>query len=473
MKATSPSGRENERGIALLLTLLVLTILLIIAVQLAYSTKIAFGLAKDRRNEMQIDLAFRGDVFKAQAILRYDQSQGETDSKKDDWQNPDFSDPDDAPTSQGQQGTEELADEEPQIRGQIVDEDSKYNLVHLLPRRPNAEMASDDKDPQNNKDNANGEELVGKDQPKKDLKDKPREKPFDEQKEKERHARAIHILMSIIDEFRQGTPYDVTPGDAKEIAEGIDQFLNRSDSGHGGNGVDRMQTKSGLPLSLDELLLVPGVSENLMWDFRDPDDPNEIVPGLSNYVTIWSSGKINVNTAAEVVLRALFDDNHRDNAHDITTARGDEEELKENDRLRSMSKDARKEERAKKKIEERRKRKRQAKGGDLFGGDDKASDKGDNSDENGPFQEVGEIQKKNIVTNEDYQKILPYLSVKSDVFSLFLHGKKGHTTKDVRVVLHRTDEGKCETILWETRRVAHLSGVDLESEDDGQGGGFF
>jgi type II secretory pathway component PulK len=304
------------------------------------------------------------------------------------------------------------------------------------------------------------------------LKEKPREQPFDEQKEKERHARALHILTSLLDEFRQGTAYDLSPGDAKELAEAIDKFVNRDESGRGGSGVDRTKTKSGLPLSLDELLFLPGVTENLLWDFRDPDDPNEIVPGLSNYVTIWSSGKINVNTAAEVVLRALLDDARRDNAHDITTARGDEEEHKEADRMRSLTPEQRREEQQKKKIEEHRKRKREARGGDLFGSDPGKGDQNSEAAEgNAPFQSIADLQKKNILTNEDYQKVLPYLTVKSEVFSVFLHGEKGHTKKDARVVLHRTDDGKFDTVLWETRRDPHLSGVELDDQEGG--GGFF
>jgi type II secretory pathway component PulK len=465
-------ARPSERGIALLLTLLVLTILLILAVQLAYSTKVAFGIAKDRRNEMQIDYAFRGILYKAEAILRYDQSEGDVDSRLDEWNTPDFVDPEDMGRQEPQPDQAPALDEtqELKIKASIVDEESKFNLSHLLPVRPNPEKASDEKDPSSktSKKEAGDAGASGNvsGQPKADLKDKPRDKPFDEQKEKERHKRAVQILGSLLDEFRQGTPYDLSSGEAKEIAEAIDRFLNRDESGRG-SGVERPRTKSGLPLSLDELLLIDGVTERLLWDFRDPENPEEIVPGLCNYVTIWSSGKVNVNTAAEVVLRALFDENRRDQAHNITVARGDEEQEKEGARLRQLSPREREEERQRKKAEEKKRKKKQAKGGDLFGG---GGGKGDlsSADDEGPkaFQEIGELQKNNILANEDFQKVSPYLSVKSQVFSLYMDGQKGHTKKYQRAVLRRMD-GKFALILWETRRDRHLSGQDLEEEGEG------
>ncbi len=469
MNSRESSHRESERGIALLLTLLVLTILIIIVVQLAYSTKIGLGVARDRKNEMQIDMACRGIVWKAQAILRFDAAQGETDSKQDEWRAADFSDPGEATSSESEERVAEDVGEkeELKLRAKIVDEDSKFNLVHLLPRRPNPEKAADEEaDASRNRNRRRNEQ--NSDEPNAEVSEKPRDKPFDEHKEKERHKRAIGILASILDEFRQGTDYDLSSSDARDLAEAIDAYVNRGENSRGAGASERSLTKSRMPMSIDELMMIEGVTEMLLYDFRHPDDDTEIVPGLYNFITVWSSGRVNINTAEEVVLRALFDEAHRDKAHEITIARGDEEDQKESDRMARLSPQERHEERERKRIEERRKRKRAAKGGDLFGdagsGDSKDGDK--NAEENGPFEQVSDLQKKNVVTNEDYQKILPYIGVGSQVFSVFVDAQKGHTKKFQRIVLRRLPDGKLATILWETRRNQRLIGIAEEEEEE-------
>ena len=69
--------------------------------------------------------------------------------------------------------------------------------------------------------------------------------------------------------------------------------------------------------SIEELLLVKGMSREILYGSGDEDDEN-IYQGVAEYLTVYGSGNININTAPEVVLEARLG---AENANNIINRR--------------------------------------------------------------------------------------------------------------------------------------------------------
>jgi general secretion pathway protein K len=83
--------------------------------------------------------------------------------------------------------------------------------------------------------------------------------------------------------------------------------------------LDRPYSCRNAPLeSLEELLLVKGITRELFYGTDD-------VSGILNYLTIHGDGKININTADPVVLKALSEDIDDDMVNEMVSYREDEE----------------------------------------------------------------------------------------------------------------------------------------------------
>ena len=83
--------------------------------------------------------------------------------------------------------------------------------------------------------------------------------------------------------------------------------------------LDRPYSCRNAPLeSLEELLLVKGITRELFYGTDD-------ISGISNYLTIHGDGKININTADPVVLKALSGDIDDDMVNEMVAYREDEE----------------------------------------------------------------------------------------------------------------------------------------------------
>jgi len=75
--------------------------------------------------------------------------------------------------------------------------------------------------------------------------------------------------------------------------------------------------KNGPIESLGQMLLIKGVTKDLFYG-------NEHGPGISNYLTVYGDGKININTADPLVLRSLSDDLDTKMVNDMIEYRLDE-----------------------------------------------------------------------------------------------------------------------------------------------------
>lgn len=74
--------------------------------------------------------------------------------------------------------------------------------------------------------------------------------------------------------------------------------------------------------SLDELLLVKGITPKLFYGIEDETGK---IPGISAYLTIHGDGKININTADKVVLEALSEELDSTMIEEIVEYRNDDE----------------------------------------------------------------------------------------------------------------------------------------------------
>ena len=75
--------------------------------------------------------------------------------------------------------------------------------------------------------------------------------------------------------------------------------------------------KNGPVESLGQMLLIKGMTKELFYG-------NEHVPGISNHLTVYGDGMININTADSLVLSSLSDDIDMEMAKDMLTYRLDE-----------------------------------------------------------------------------------------------------------------------------------------------------
>ena len=109
-------------------------------------------------------------------------------------------------------------------------------------------------------------------------------------------------LVELIKRYRRDTKFDASAR-AEEIAEEISRWVNGETSR--GAVPKPNVTGSRTMLVLDELNFLSPIfaKERLLEDIREGE---EVAPGLQRYVTVYGSGKLNLNTAPKVVLQAFF-----------------------------------------------------------------------------------------------------------------------------------------------------------------------
>jgi len=336
-----PRVDRGQQGAALILAFLVLMVILVVASQVQYRASIelehAHTFVQSARSRLLADAALRHveslllmDVEDPEAGGMPAGGEGEdpggllgaggggegapdeevtasTDSVLDEWMNPAALTP--------------PIGEEMQVLVEVVDEDSKINLLAL--------WAAD-------------EEIA------------------------ERHR---SILIRLFDEAFEGTSFDLSYGDASDLVDALEDWVE----GKRGTGPlteripkpelkkdmaleadeDTLESSFGLeaqkvnfPLTLGELALFTDLAPEQLWGFVEDD---EFHPGLERYLTVWNhlelqepdedeetgvtspfgiedpaeeddeaddeifadptlNGLVNVNTAPLVVLRALADD---------------------------------------------------------------------------------------------------------------------------------------------------------------------
>jgi general secretion pathway protein K len=98
----------------------------------------------------------------------------------------------------------------------------------------------------------------------------------------------------------------------------IDGFLDFTDEDelrrlHGAESDDSFYTERGYPVknaqldTVDELLLIKGFDEELVFGSPPGTPPEEAITGIATWLTAWSHGRVNLNTASPEVLLTLPD----------------------------------------------------------------------------------------------------------------------------------------------------------------------
>ncbi len=381
----TPPGRDDERGIALLLVMMVLVLVIIVVTELMFASKVDMRTAKNEFDGFSLDYAIRGGFDCALALLQSDGNDGEHDGFNDKWARPD--------------DYMKLDFGDTIVAIDIVDESRKYNLYWIL------------------KGNASEKRV------------------------------AVARLTQIIDTMRDETDHDIAPHEAQDIAAQIANYVRVRREGKRKTYENRIilppTTKNAL-MSLSELLAV--VPEHVYYD--QVTDEGEKLAGLERYITIWSDGKTNVNTAESCVLASFFGRDGPDKAKRIIDAREDIADPENASKFGRGSASTT--------------TTQQPTGG---GANPLAGALGGGATPGGKESFVGiksleELAKAGAIDNRDAQQLAPFLGTGSQVFSVFVTAKLNKITRRVRYVVRR-EKQQTYTLLRELRTDPR---VDLDPE---------
>ncbi|MBL9089164.1 MAG: general secretion pathway protein GspK [Planctomycetia bacterium] len=266
MTARRPS---RKRGFALLLVLLLVSIAMVVVTQLAFQADYELLAAHNVSDMMQIEYAIDGQLEVVLGQLRYDKRQNDaTDTEYDEWNS---------------ERMRSRRDGDVGLETRVIDEQGKFWVGSLV---------------------------TGTDA---------------------RKARAKEVLVRILDLFRDGISEDKTRGgdldiaDAEEIAGRIVRYMTRE----GASGQVPKPSTTGaagandVPMLLDELLFVDTKDSRLFQTLLYDQQVKEVTAaGLHRYLTVYGPGKVNLNTAPLVVLKAHFSNvSDRDYAQKIIDRR--------------------------------------------------------------------------------------------------------------------------------------------------------
>lgn len=270
---SSADPRASERGVALILVLVILPLVAILMVQLSFETAIGSKLADNTLANQQFKQAIRARLLQMRLRLARDAKKDATEAAEQGA----YDHPSDAwgleihggdTAARVAKGDERLGDEVA-LYTEVFDEQGKFNLNLML------------------------------------------------HKDEARAQRAREIFQTLLDLYRdsrfddlQTSDYDVNDVEAREITQAVVRFLTNEQR-------DDRIGKTELPDPNEEMrqgVFTPGdivfahkllVEKRMMERIRDPIT-GEFVPGLAELLTVYGDGKINVNTASIHVLRALF-----------------------------------------------------------------------------------------------------------------------------------------------------------------------
>lgn len=239
--------RHSEQGFALLLVLLLSLILLPFAVEFAMQVKLESQTAVNVTSELQIENEIDGQYEIMIARLRFDAEENDTDSYFDSWNDDELT----------QRQSEETG---VALTTHVFDEQGKFNLKQFA--TTNLEQ---------------------------------------QRKAKER-------LVRIIVEMRRDTDFELSKTEAETWVNAIADWVAK---GPARSNIPLPNTKDDRSiLILDELEFLPKVGDHrISFLLHDQRGDEEVGPGLHRYVTIYGDGKVNLNTAGEVVLKAYFSRN--------------------------------------------------------------------------------------------------------------------------------------------------------------------
>ena len=270
---TPPGTGEEERGIALVVVLLVLILCSILALEIKSTAVLHLRLATNKRSDFLMREAMRGQLEIIKQVLLYDLKENQIETLEDSWLDERYTSLQDLPAAD-----EERAEDEP-ISSTSVDLEAR-------------------------------------------IEDEVLRKHWEE------------VFVRLLKLYREENgQYSISQGKAEEILENVQAWMKRQGDDLGLSPPATAE-EGKVMVTPDELLLVKGITREMFYDVKPEDDDGEEIPGLYRYLTLWSAGPINMNTADEVVIKALFSDDDDRVAEDFIAWR--EEEAEEQDESLSL-----------------------------------------------------------------------------------------------------------------------------------------
>jgi type II secretory pathway component PulK len=255
-EAAGTAGPES--GVALLLVLVVLLLTSILALEIKGTAALHWRLAQNQRDDFLVRQVMRGRLEVLKQVLLLDLQENDIEALDDRWAEERYSeispDEDEEPDPE-----EPVSTESASLSVRIEDEARKFNLHNLVT--------------QNEELRAHWEEVF------------------------------VRLVRDYRKEYGRGT---VSEGDAIELLENLKGWLARKDDP---DGMPRPATEdeSRVIITPDELLMVEGFTREILYDLAPEEEGEEPVPGLLRYLTVWSAGPVNLNTAEPAVIYALFE----------------------------------------------------------------------------------------------------------------------------------------------------------------------
>jgi len=268
------AGSRSERGVALILVLVVLPLVAILMTQLHFETAIGDRLSSNMLANQQFKQAIRGRLEQVRLVLVRDLKDDEQGAQQEGGAFDHYGDPWGPATEGGKlaasvtKGDKERGDEITLLTS-VVDEQSKFNLNLLRHNDP------------------------------------------------PRRARARETLKALLDLFRdsryrdlEDNDFDLSEEEAIAVTDAIVKFLEGDERDE---RIPKPQVPDPTPdmkqgvYTVDDLVFCHELflQKRLLETFVDPASGQRI-PGLDRFLTVHGDGRVNANTAPIQVLRAMF-----------------------------------------------------------------------------------------------------------------------------------------------------------------------
>jgi len=234
----------KDSGAALILVLLMVSILVVLVLETIRAMQVEGASSRHFQDSLQAEAVAKSGVSLAISLLAKDLAENDVDHLGEPWAK--VAEPDALPVQLPEDGT---------LEGKVEDEAGKFPINYLV-----------DKD---------GE---------------PQE-----------------IYQKVLTGMLTNMPFQLEEEEAQGLVNAITDWLDKDNEPAGELGAETdyyqnleypYQCRNGPFTSLAELQLVRGMTELLYFG-------SEENPGLRDLVTIYSNGKININTAGPLILRAL------------------------------------------------------------------------------------------------------------------------------------------------------------------------
>ncbi len=258
---------NNNRGMALLITLLIVSLIMALTIQFNRSMRSDLYAATNMKDSLKLNYVAKSGINIARALLEYDGGENNIDTLHELWAN----------NSLWAQFSESLFDEG-SLATSVIDHSGRIQLNALLKRQ------------------ADGKQVLN-----------------DEQ------AGLLKRLLTSED-------LGLSQEDAEQIIDAVADWMDSDDETRGFGGAENSYymslekpygCKNGPIEFADELLMVKGFSRELLFG-------TEGISGIINYLTPYGNdGRINLNTADEVVLKALSEQLDQRAVDAVIAYRGD------------------------------------------------------------------------------------------------------------------------------------------------------